>query len=239
MGTVTIVRHGQAAFMTEDYDRLSPLGEEQSLALGRYWARHGRTFTHAFTGPRKRHRDTARHAGNAAADNDHPLPPVQEAPGFDEYDWEALFTLATSQACAAMPLVAPLRQAYLDAETYADKRRAIHYLMVAVTERWAAGELSGSAAGSFAAFQARVQNNLRAIIAAAGKGGRAVIFTSGGPAAICTGYALDLSPRKTVDLLWTLRNAGTVELLYSGEQLSLSAFNSAPHLETAEFWTYR
>ena len=57
MGKLTIVRHGQAAFMTEDYDRLSPLGEEQSLALGRYWARHGVKFTHAFTGPRKRHRE--------------------------------------------------------------------------------------------------------------------------------------------------------------------------------------
>lgn len=239
MGKLTIVRHGQAAFMTEDYDRLSPLGEEQSLALGRYWARHGVKFTHAFTGPRKRHRETARHAIIAAEDEGHALPPLQEAPGFDEYKWEALFSHALSADCAAMPGIGTLRQAYLDAETFADKRRAIHFLMVAVTECWAAGELSESAAGSFADFRARVEANLREVITAAGKGGHAVVFTSGGPAAICTGYALDLAPRKTVDLLWTLRNAGTVELLYSAQQLSLSAFNAAPHLETAEQWTYR
>ena len=103
MGKLTIVRHGQAAFMTEDYDRLSPLGEEQSLALGRYWARHGVTFTHAFTGPRKRHRATARHAMIGAEDEGLALPEVREAPGFDEYDWEALFTLALSDHGAALP----------------------------------------------------------------------------------------------------------------------------------------
>ena len=51
-----------------------------------------------------------------------------------------------------------------------------------LTERWAAGELSGSAAGSFAAFQARVHENLRAIIAAAAVS--AMGFTRMRPASI-------------------------------------------------------
>ncbi len=34
MGTLYLVRHGQASFGSDDYDRLSPLGQRQSQRLG-------------------------------------------------------------------------------------------------------------------------------------------------------------------------------------------------------------
>ena len=36
MGTIYLVRHGQASFGSDDYDQLSPLGEEQSWHLGQW-----------------------------------------------------------------------------------------------------------------------------------------------------------------------------------------------------------
>jgi broad specificity phosphatase PhoE len=239
MGRLTIVRHGQAAFMTDDYDRLSPLGEEQSRALGRYWARHGMQFTHAFTGPRRRHRGTGDHATAAAREAGHALPEMQHAPGLDEFEWEALLQHALSDECAADAALTRLRAEFLAAETYAERRRAIHYLMEAVTERWVLGELNAPGAEPFTAFQARVHADIGRILDAAGKGGHAVVFTSGGPAAVTAGLALELAPRKILDLIWTLRNGGLIEFLYTGGRLSLSAYNAAPHLETPDLWTYR
>src|SRR3984893_14433603 len=37
MGLITLVRHGQASFLKEDYDKLSELGELQARTLGEYW----------------------------------------------------------------------------------------------------------------------------------------------------------------------------------------------------------
>lgn len=36
MGTLYLVRHGQASFGADDYDQLSPLGQRQSVRLGEY-----------------------------------------------------------------------------------------------------------------------------------------------------------------------------------------------------------
>jgi len=37
MGTLYLVRHGQASFGAADYDNLSELGHKQSARLGEYW----------------------------------------------------------------------------------------------------------------------------------------------------------------------------------------------------------
>ena len=36
MGTLYLVRHGQASFGADDYDQLSPLGQQQAVRLGEY-----------------------------------------------------------------------------------------------------------------------------------------------------------------------------------------------------------
>ena len=38
---IVLVRHGQASFGADDYDRLSALGTEQARLLGQWWARLG------------------------------------------------------------------------------------------------------------------------------------------------------------------------------------------------------
>ncbi|MFA6245264.1 MAG: phosphoglycerate mutase family protein, partial [Candidatus Hydrogenedentales bacterium] len=67
MGFLTVVRHGQASFHEDDYDKLSPLGEEQARSLGTYWARHGIRFDHVVSGPLVRQRRSAAIAGEAYA----------------------------------------------------------------------------------------------------------------------------------------------------------------------------
>ncbi|HEX5739103.1 MAG TPA: phosphoglycerate mutase family protein, partial [Hydrogenophaga sp.] len=58
MGTLYLVRHGQASFGAEDYDQLSERGRQQSVQLGRYWAARGLVFDAVITGTLRRHEQT-------------------------------------------------------------------------------------------------------------------------------------------------------------------------------------
>jgi len=59
MRVLTLVRHSQASFFTDDYDRLSPTGIAQARLLGDYWARQGDAFGEVYVGPRRRQQQTA------------------------------------------------------------------------------------------------------------------------------------------------------------------------------------
>ena len=58
MGTLYLVRHGQASFGEADYDRLSPMGHQQSRRLGEYFAGQGLVFDAVITGTLRRHAET-------------------------------------------------------------------------------------------------------------------------------------------------------------------------------------
>jgi broad specificity phosphatase PhoE len=55
MGTLYLVRHGQASFGSDDYDRLSELGARQCERLGEYFRAKGLRFDGVITGTLKRH----------------------------------------------------------------------------------------------------------------------------------------------------------------------------------------
>ena len=59
MGTLHLVRHGQAGFLAEDYDRLSALGRRQAARLGEWLRATGRPAAPAFSGGMRRHAETA------------------------------------------------------------------------------------------------------------------------------------------------------------------------------------
>ena len=58
MGTLYLVRHGQASFGAADYDRLSALGHRQAVRLGEHWKERGMRFDAVITGTLRRHGQT-------------------------------------------------------------------------------------------------------------------------------------------------------------------------------------
>ncbi len=64
MATLLLIRHGQASYGQADYDRLSPQGEEQARALGRYLA--DAKLDAIYAGPLRRQVQTATLAREAA-----------------------------------------------------------------------------------------------------------------------------------------------------------------------------
>ena len=58
MDRIVLVRHAQASFGAEDYDKLSPLGHQQSDWLAQYFRDHELRFDRVFRGSLRRHRET-------------------------------------------------------------------------------------------------------------------------------------------------------------------------------------
>ena len=55
MGTLYLVRHGQASLGAADYDQLSALGTRQCERLGAWFAAHGVAFDAVYVGTLRRH----------------------------------------------------------------------------------------------------------------------------------------------------------------------------------------
>ncbi len=58
MSELFLVRHAQASFGEDDYDRLSPLGHQQARWLGEYFKFRKLRFDHVICGEMTRHRET-------------------------------------------------------------------------------------------------------------------------------------------------------------------------------------
>src|SRR5690606_42045414 len=84
MGAIYLVRHGQASFGSDDYDKLSPLGKEQGVVVGEELRRRGLEFAVVRSGSMVRQRDTAIAAGFHAD---------QDA-RWNEYDFADVFAYA-------------------------------------------------------------------------------------------------------------------------------------------------
>jgi broad specificity phosphatase PhoE len=59
MGMIYVVRHAQAAFGADDYDRLTRTGFEQARLLGAYFGLRQIRFDAVYTGSLRRHAETA------------------------------------------------------------------------------------------------------------------------------------------------------------------------------------
>ena len=90
MSEIVLVRHGQASFLGEDYDKLCANGETQSGLLGQFWSRRGVAFAAVYSGPRARQRETARIVGEAYRSAGIAFREPKVMNEFDEYQAEAV-----------------------------------------------------------------------------------------------------------------------------------------------------
>ncbi|KPC46369.1 Phosphoglycerate mutase family protein [Pseudomonas amygdali pv. morsprunorum] len=89
MGSIYLIRHGQASFGADNYDVLSPIGIRQSQVLGAHLAQSGMTFDRCVSGELLRQKDTAQHVLGQYTEAGIETPPVQLDSAFDEFDVKA------------------------------------------------------------------------------------------------------------------------------------------------------
>ncbi|MHA3916408.1 histidine phosphatase family protein [Halovulum sp. GXIMD14793] len=206
MGELVLVRHAQASFGTEDYDRLSPLGLQQADWLGAYFNAHDLQFDRVLRGDLRRHRETA--SGIASR---HSLPEVEVDPRLNEFHYDGL----EKRYLAATGTDAP------------SGRPDFLQLFPQLLTSWETGELDG-AGESYAEFQARIH---AALDDALDPGKTVLVVTSGGVIGVAIRRALNLSPEATADVILCTHNASVHRFIWEGDRLRLALFNACPHLD--------
>lgn len=239
MAIITLVRHGQASYMQEDYDRLSPTGELQARKLGEWWAQHDFDIHQVFRGPAKRHRGTCDIAGEVmrTAGRNWPEPVVVD--DLDEFDAGRLMHLYLPVLIEQDPTVRRMHDEFRANQQTAEAGKLLQVLFEEVAGHWCADGFAFDGCETLSHFRDRIGRAFTRIREATPKGTHTAVFTSAGPISATLANVLGLDGRKFLDLLWTSRNCSFSEFLTSGSRLSLASFNSIPHLDSRDLLTFR
>ena len=214
MGTLYLVRHGQASFGAADYDQLSPLGHQQCVALGRYWRERGMQFDAVLTGTLKRH---AQSLTGLAEGLDTPLVPLVW-PGLNEYDSEAVV-----HAIHPEPLP--------KADTPELYRQHFRLLRTGL-QAWMRGDTAPVGMPTYADFSAGVAGALDHVLTSGCE--RVLLVSSGGPISTAVGQVLATSADTTIELNLRIRNSAVTEFAFTPKRHMLQTFNTLPHLDSLE-----
>lgn len=214
MGTLYLVRHGQASFGAQDYDQLSELGQRQSWRLGEHFQRRGLRFERVLTGTLKRHQQTL--AGICGGGGY--TVQAEALPGLDEYD-----SLAVIAAVHPEPLAKP--------DTPELYRHHFRLLREGLAQ-WMAGRVRPRGMPSYPEFQQGVADAL-ALVRQHSEGD-VLLVSSGGPISTAVGQVLGTAPQATIELNMRLRNSAVTEFSYTARRHALQTFNALPHLDLPE-----
>jgi len=239
MGTLIIVRHGQASFHEEDYDKLSPLGEDQARRLGMYWAEHNVQIDRAVSGPLLRQRRSAELVREQYASAGLPFPDIEFDDALAEMPIERLAKRFMPQLCAEDEECLVHVQQFMASNDKREKERLFQKPFEKLMLKWAAKEYQDPDIETFDSFVGRVRETIDGITAKRNNGQRVAAFTSGGPAAVAMHLALGTSFETTLELVWQVRNASLTEFMFTEGRFTLSTFNNVAHLREPELWTYR
>jgi broad specificity phosphatase PhoE len=212
MAEFYLVRHGQASFGTDDYDRLSTLGQQQSLWLGQHFAERAMQFDQIITGTQLRHRQTAEHICRGIGYS----PAVAEHAGLNEYDFHALFAALGEEHSALKPLA-----------TW--DKRDFYQALKQVLHLWSVDQLGGAVPETWAEFAQRV-DDARQFIQRCGAQ-RVLVVSSGGPIGMMSRQVLGAPANIAIELNLQIRNTSFSHYYFNENSVRLASFNNIPHLD--------
>ena len=221
MGTLYLVRHGQASFGADDYDLLSSVGHRQSVRLGEYFAHKGVAFEAAISGTLLRHSQT--HAGICKGAG------IQlEAlswPGLNEYDSAAV--------------IAAIHPEKLPRPDTPERYRHHFRLLRNGLTQWMNGAVSPAGMPHYTDFVGGVRAALDHVRTTFS--GNVLLVSSGGPIATAVGHILGAPAEATIEMNMRIRNSALTEFVFNPKRYSLLTFNTLPHLDAphyADWQTY-
>lgn len=206
MAELLVIRHAQASFGSDDYDRLSDLGHRQAEQAGAALAASGWVPDRIVTGTLERQKQTLAAMGIAGRPEEHP--------GFNEYDFHDLLRV---RFAGAVP-----------DEVKTDRKTHFRALRETILD-WQAGGVQG-AAETWRAFAARVEA-ARAFATAPGAR-RVLAISSGGPIGQLVCAALGAPADRMIDLNLQVKNTSLTRFVFSGDRFGLHEFNATPHFAT-------
>ncbi|MFK8103520.1 MAG: histidine phosphatase family protein [Saprospiraceae bacterium] len=229
MSQLYFFRHAQASYLSDNYDQLSPLGEQQAAQLGKHLVSKKVNFDRVFVGPLQRQKHSFEIVAASYAQQGLAFPKAISLEGLREHVGPKAMRLALPD----------LLEKHLQIQTwYAEIKNdpqlksrnnllAFQYFM----KEWVVGKIKVDEVQSWATFRSVVSDSLKEILAQTGKGETIAAFTSGGTIAAITAEALGVSDETRVAAMnFSIRNTSFSRFLFSKNQFNLMSFNELPHL---------
>lgn len=214
MGSLLLVRHGQASFGAANYDQLSALGQRQCRRLGEYLGQRGRRFEAVFSGTLARHLQSWQAIAEGMDDAASPGA-VHSLAALNEYDSAAMIAVVQSE---------PIGRA----TTPEQYRHHFRVLREGLT-RWMDGSAAPLGMPSHAEFKAGIAAVLTRI--RSDYRGDVLLVSSGGPIANAVAQVLDAPAVTAIDLNMRMRNSAVTEFVFNPKRHLLLTFNTLPHLD--------
>ncbi len=225
MSIIYLIRHGQASFGQENYDKLSDLGIRQSQVVGQRLADQGVVFDAIYTGTLQRQIHTAQAMIDAYEKKGLDLPQSHILPQFNEYEsHDVLFTHVPFMVEQDPSLAEHVEQ-------LTTNKRSFQVVFEQAMQRWASGNHEIEGLASWADFTGGVNQGIDTIMKTHGSGKNVAVFTSGGPISVALQRTLHLSNERTMEVSWQVMNASITRLKYNMNNVILYAFNQFGHLE--------
>jgi broad specificity phosphatase PhoE len=214
MGELLVIRHGQASFGTDNYDKLSELGHRQSAAVGQALRETGWVPDRVVTGSLIRQKETLASMGFEAGDTHE---------GFNEYDFQDLLL---ARYKGAVPHL-----------VNADRKTHFRTLRETVFE-WQADEIEGPAE-TWRDFTTRVEAARQT--ACAPGADRVLVVSSGGVIGQLVASSLKAPDKMMMTLNLQIKNTSITKFVFTDKAFFLHEFNASPHMmlgDAADMLTY-
>lgn len=216
MTTIYLVRHGQASFGAESYDKLSPNGELQAKLLGQYFDKILKEAPYVVAGSMQRHQQTAKLAlAESFVESE-----IVTHSAWNEFNHQQVFEQFDER----------FKQPHLlkqEVSKYESPRAYLAEIFEGAIERWTGGDFHHEYEESWPQFKSRVENALSRLCEelAKTKPRYAVVFTSGGVISVVAGKLLELSINRTFALNWAIANTSMTTLRLVGTEPQLLSLN--------------
>ena len=236
MGSIYLIRHGQASFGANNYDVLSPLGERQAQVVGQHLVDLGLSFDRCIAGDLLRQQDTARHAMNQFSAAGLSAPTLEKDAAFNEFDAFAVLS-------ALVPGLLPDEpEALTTLSNVAANPIEFQRIFELIIARWLSGTYETPELESWLGFVERVQGGLNRILDLASPEQNIAVFTSGGTITALLHILTKIAANDAFKLTWHIANTSLNQLKFHGREVTLASFNSHVHLQllkTPSLITYR
>src|SRR4030042_694335 len=225
MSTLYLIRHGQASFGIQNYDKLSERGVLQSRVLADHILKYNTQFSACYTGAMTRHKETLPPLLNLYDEKGSVSPPVGVIEEFNEYDWLHVITEIFPQLMKEDPSLK-----WDMAKILGDKKTFQRIFETALL-RWVSGNYTSTSLPKWEEFLSRVHRGIERIMKNHGTGENIAVFTSGGPIAAVLQKVLNLSYEDTVRISWLIVNASITRFKFTHDRITLFTFNEHSYLE--------
>ncbi len=223
MASIYLIRHAQASFGSDDYDRLSPLGIQQARIAGEYLGTAIGPITRIIAGPLRRQRDTATVIAAELHERRGARPRLETDPRLDE------LRIDEHIARIAPTLADPSGEIATDLAAAKSSSRSYQKVIRRVFTHWQ--RLSHeSEPETWPAFAARAREVIADIAGGSVRGGITVAVSSGGLIAAITQHVLGLPDSAAYGFFEAMKNCSITHFLHSRERISLSSFNDTTYL---------